>query len=115
MRRNSFKRTCQNCDTEFTTCPSLNQKSCSISCERIMAWRNPTYRQRLVEAHKGQPSGMAGRKHRRDSILLMRTSHLKDASPQLRSNGYIYVYAPDHPLAVNGRIPEQVAVAERAI
>lgn len=45
----------------------------------------------------------------------MRASHYQGEPSIVKGNGYVYVYAPDHPRAVCGRVPEHVLVAERAL
>jgi group I intron endonuclease len=43
----------------------------SISKNVIELWENPEYRQRMSDAHKGQPSPMEGKKHSAKTLLQM--------------------------------------------
>jgi len=105
---------CPVCKKQFKTAPSQNNESCSLKCGAINKWRNPKYRKRMSDAHKGMTS-WRGRKHKRESILKMRKTHLKSEAPLLRKNGYVYFYSPDHPRQSMGRVPEQILIAEKTL
>ncbi len=110
-----MKRNCLVCGAEFVTYPSVNKRFCSRECTQANLWSDPNHRQKMSDAHKGQTPAMKGKKHKRESILKMRTAHFPGNKTTLRTNGYIYIYAPDHPKQFGGRIPEHVFVMEQHI
>lgn len=107
-------KTCLECGKEFRTYLSFNCDCCSVSCSNKRKWKNPTYRQHMSDVHKGKPSNMKGKNHTRESILKARQSHKKIDGDCLK-NGYVYVYSPDHPHAINSRIPKQVEIVESVL
>jgi hypothetical protein len=106
---------CPICGKTFKTYSSVNQETCSFHCARIKEWNSPSYRQYMSEVHKGKSIFWIGKKHSHASILKMRKSKIKNSAPQLRKNGYVYIYSPDHPRNTNGRVPEQVLIAEKIL
>lgn len=105
---------CPICGAKFKVWPSRSPRTCSQRCGKLLLWQDLTYKETQSKAHQGK-STWSGRKHSRESILKMRSIHLRSSEPQLRRNGYIYIYAPDHPRQINGRVPEQILIAERVI
>lgn len=110
------QKTCPVCSKRFSVPPSLaRQKTCSFSCARKLNWRDPNYKNQMSEAHKGKISWRKGKKHKNESILKMRQAHFGRQDKYVHSSGYVFVYKPEHPRAVNGRVPEQILIAEKAL
>lgn len=53
-----------------------------------------------------------GRQHTRHTIAKMQRSSYNGKRRRLDSNGYVYLYAPNHQRAKCGRVPEQILVME---
>lgn len=110
-----IKQQCPVCGNFFKAYQSQKRKTCSIRCSQLHLWSNPAHRKKMSQAHKGHVPWIAGRKHSKASIQKMRDSKPKKADRFLHKNGYVYWYCPDHPRAINGRIPEQTLVAEAVL
>ena len=79
------------------------------------AWQKPGYKEKMSAVHRGQKT-WSGKKHSKESILKMRKAHFSGKERMdIRGNGYVYLYFPDHPMAKNGRVPEHNIVMEKNI
>jgi hypothetical protein len=106
MRRDVVSRVCPVCGDVFLTF-HRDQQTCSRTCGRKALWARPEFRAKM------QPK--QSRPHRRETIEKLRRHHFNGEMRVVRSNGYVYIYAPDHPRASNARVPEQVLIAERVL
>jgi len=106
---------CEVCAKEYWRYPSQVTRACSMSCSRRRQWADPAYRRQMSEAHRGQRPWIAGRKHRKESIDKMRAAQFQGQEILQIGSGYLCRYLPDHPRAINGRVPEQIVIAERAL
>jgi hypothetical protein len=87
-----------------------------MSCGIKNKWRDPAFAKHQSEVRKGIKYGKRNKPLSREHILNLRASKIKGHDgPQLRKNGYIYIYAPDHPHRINSRIPEQTLIAEKIL
>ena len=108
-------KTCPNCGDDFLTTKSQNTTACSLSCARKLNWQDPIYRERMRASHRGQVPFMKGKAHNHESIKKMRTAHYSGIQKIFSTLGYVLCYAPDHPKATNGRVPEQNLIAEKVL
>lgn len=110
-----IEKLCPQCGLSFKTYPSQNLKTCSMTCARLLSWKDAVYRERMVLAHRGQPSSWAGKAHTSESRRKMSAASFNGQQRVIKNGGYVYVYVPDHPRATLGRVPEQNLVAEKAL
>lgn len=82
-------------------------------------------KRKLSEARMGDKNPFKGRKHTPESLAKMRAksaqqprgaqSHAWKGGRVFDTNGYILLYAPDHPAVVNRYVPEHRLVMEQAL
>jgi len=69
----------------------------------------------LIAAFKNRKNDhFAGRKHTEESINKMRVANY-NGKPKYIKHGYVMVWAPNHPRAHYGRVPEHVLIAEKVL
>jgi hypothetical protein len=109
-----IEKTCPICDNKFLTYPAINKRACSNHCARLLNWSDANYQAHMSDAHKGQKPAIKGKQHTDISIRKMREKHYQ-GKEKISDGRYVFCYVPDHPRAHNGRVPEQVLIAEKVL
>lgn len=96
-----IKLICPVCKKLFISYLSERRKYCSRDCS--------------FKDHIGSNNSFFGKKHTAKSKLLMKINSSNGKRKVLHQNGYIYIWKPEHPLAIFSRIPAQVLMAEKVL
>ena len=112
--------TCQNCGTVFTDYKSYRRKYCSISCQMSARNRtdaNPSYHRDVSGKNnpmygkgyliQGENNGMHGRTGEQNPAW--------KGGRKVRADGYVLIYAPDHPHAISDRDGRNTYVLEHRL
>jgi hypothetical protein len=89
-RRYKFEKICLICGQSFKPW-SQKQQTCSTTCASRRKALDPKWREKQIQCHFNG-------KHK-----------------QLKGNGYVYVWSPGHPKAMDSRVPEQILVIEKVL